>query len=46
MLNVGALREGYVLDHIKGRLLWSLELRNWKNVVWWTETESIYHWMW
>ena len=23
-----------------GRLPWSLELRNWKNVVWWTETES------
>ena len=22
------------------------ELRKWKNVVWWTETESIYHWMW
>lgn len=36
----------YYGEMADGEIAWSLELRNWKNVVWWTETESIYHWMW
>lgn len=36
----------YYGEMADGEIAWSLELRKWKNVVWWTETESIYHWMW
>ncbi len=36
----------YYGEMTDGEIALVLELRNWKNVVWWTETESIYHWMW